>query len=185
MSFMPPTYSIIFPGIGEVLRNRLSASLLLRRKRVLYLKSRYGKTPIRTIQEVVRPVVIHRQPRPQDTAQAFHEVAVQLNESPPKAQSSPSVVQSTAKSATTLNAENLKKASNPSVISATNTVALTTHEGLIFPPAPRAQVKLVSIRDKGCKKAGLEVIYPYCFHALSGSEACDEKKWRSVYILTE
>ena len=185
MSFMPPTYSIIFQALVRFFGTVFQPQCYCEEKRVLYLKSLYGKTPIRTIQEVVRPVVIHRQPRPQDTAQAFHEVAVQLNESPPKAQSSPSVVQSTAKSATTLNAKNFKKASNPSVISATNTVALTTHEGLIFPPAPRAQVKLVSIRDEGCKKAGLEVICPYCFHALSGSEACDEKKWRSVCILTE
>ena len=172
-----------FPGISEVLRNRLATSTILRRKRIPYRRSRYEKTPVEKVQNVVHPIIIHRQPQSQNrnATPPSPKAPVQSNEPVSQAKSSLSGLQSQTKSATTVTAEKFKSASSPSVVSVTNTVALTNHEGLVFPPVPQTHVKTISIQHtEGREGAALEVICPYCFCALSGLEVGDEKKWRFV-----
>jgi hypothetical protein len=128
-----------FPEISDAIRQRLASTMLMRRKRILYRRSRYGETPIRPKKIVSQPVV---------TLPSAQQHTAEAPEQPPRAdevevgaKSSQSVVQSLAVSATTLAADTFKKASAPSVVSVTKTVALGDHEDLIFPPAPNGHIK--------------------------------------------
>lgn len=128
-----------FPDIGNAIRQRLASTMLLRRKRILYRRSRYGETPIRPKKTISQPTIT-LPPTQQQTA-----IVPEQPQGPDRpeaaAKSAQSIVQSLAVSATTLVADNFKKASAPSVVSATKTVALGNHEDLIFPPAPNGRVK--------------------------------------------
>ena len=123
-----------FPGLSETIRARLASTMLLRRKRILYRRSRYGKAPIKpkktTLQPAIKP--------PSSVAPEQAQVSGRPESTAKTAQS---IVQSLAPSATTLAADKFKRASAPSVISATKTVAFGNHEDLVFPSAPKGYVR--------------------------------------------
>ncbi|KAJ4115420.1 hypothetical protein NW768_011272 [Fusarium equiseti] len=119
-----------FPGTGESIRSRLADSMVLRRKRILYRRERYGRTSIRLPEPVAKPVIMH--PRLIANGDETHGfVKRRALEA-----SARSHVQSVAQTATTLSPEKFKKAAVPSVISVSRTVALSGAEELSFPPAP-------------------------------------------------
>lgn len=121
-----------FPGTNEDIRERLADTMLLRRKRILYRKERYGKTSIRLPQAVAKPAISH--PRPEPIEEATQEsVKRRVVEAP-----SQSSKQSVTKTATTLSPEKFKKAAAPSVVSLSRTVALSSTDELCFPPPPTA-----------------------------------------------
>lgn len=124
-----------FPSIQDSLRQRLASSMVLRRKRILYRRSRYGGSPIRPKKTIPQPKI--------ELPQRQVAVAPELPEELTEASLAPtkSAVQSLAVTATTLAADDYKRVSTPSVISATKTVALGNHEDLVFPPAPNGRVK--------------------------------------------
>jgi hypothetical protein len=128
-----------FPDISNAIRQRLASTMLLRRKRILYRRSRYGETPIRPKKTISQPTIT--QPPTQQQAAIAPEQPLGPDGPEVAAKSAQSIVQSLAVSATTLVADNFKKASAPSVVSVTKTVALGNHEDLIFPPAPNGRVK--------------------------------------------
>jgi len=134
-----------FPGVSDTIRDRLVDTMILRRKRILYRRARYGKTSIRTQKTPIPP-----EPEPEP-------VPVQLQAAPPlninnavqhentptqsrvplvDTKDNQSAVLSTAQTATTLSPENFKRAAAQSVISVSKTVALGGHEELRFPQAP-------------------------------------------------
>ncbi|KAF4948625.1 hypothetical protein FGADI_9529 [Fusarium gaditjirri] len=121
-----------FPGTNEEIRKRLADTMLLRRKRILYRKERYGKSSIRLPEAVAKPVISHPRPEPREeiTQGSVKRRAV---EAP-----SQSHIQSVTKTATTLSPEKFKKAAAPSVISVSRTVALSSTDKLCFPPPPTA-----------------------------------------------
>ncbi|KAL6796176.1 hypothetical protein GGI42DRAFT_331043 [Trichoderma sp. SZMC 28013] len=113
-----------FPTASVTIQQRLADAMILRRKQILYRRSRYGGTAIQlpklenkvsnTLPDSLLPL--------EDTQKA----------------AAPSRV----KSATTLQPEKFKMAaSSPSVISATMTIALGNHEALKFPTAPGLHAK--------------------------------------------
>lgn len=124
-----------FPGASENIQQRLASTMLLRRKRILYRRSRYGKNPFMFQETPAQPFVKRPDaPRgrvamdqPQDSAR--HRVT---------AAGSQSAVQSTAQTATTLHPDRFRKASSPSVVSVSKSIALSNHGELPFPPAPCA-----------------------------------------------
>ncbi|KAH7256057.1 hypothetical protein BKA59DRAFT_541227 [Fusarium tricinctum] len=121
-----------FPGTTEDIRERLADTMLLRRKRILYRKERYGKTSIRLPQAVAKPVVSHPRPEPiEEVTQG--SVKRRAVEAP-----SQSHIQSVTKTATTLSPEKFKNAAAPSAISVSRTVALSSTDELCFPPPPTA-----------------------------------------------
>jgi hypothetical protein len=128
-----------FPDISNAIRQRLASTMLLRRKRILYRRSRYGETPIRPKKTISQPTITL--PPTQQQAAIAPEQPLGPDGPEVAAKSAQSIVQSLAVSATTLVADNFKKASAPSVVSVTKTVALGNHEDLIFPPAPNGRVK--------------------------------------------
>ncbi|KAF5978883.1 hypothetical protein FCOIX_5594 [Fusarium coicis] len=120
-----------YHGASEEIRQRLASSMVLRRKRLLYRKDRYGKNPIHLAQKVSGPGML----RPES------EVMTTLGdaERPAKrriiAAPSHSAMHS-ADTATTFSPEGYKKAAAPSVVSVSKTVPLSDEDELIFPPAP-------------------------------------------------
>jgi len=124
-----------FPALREheEIRQRLSTTMLLRRKRILYRRKRYGGAPIATKQISAEPVVVrspvmHTIPQPGQT-----EMEPEPVETKPSRAISHSGV---AHTATTLYPENFQKASAPTVISTSKTMPLNAHEEFRFPPSP-------------------------------------------------
>ncbi|KAI0405375.1 hypothetical protein F4802DRAFT_180093 [Xylaria palmicola] len=126
-----------FPGASDVIRQRLASTMVQRRKRILYRRTRYGKTkdPIRP-QEVPSPL---SKPRPearstidQPEVGSKHVLAMR------PAQSN---TRSIALTATTLTPDSFQRVSGPSVASASKSVALSDHEDLRFPPAPCGSIR--------------------------------------------
>ncbi|KAJ4316001.1 hypothetical protein N0V84_008065 [Fusarium piperis] len=119
-----------FPGISDNIQQRLANSMVLRRKRIMYRRKRYGKQPIRLPKAPLPPTVSAPKVKP--------NVGVQRE--PVKQQatpaSTPSIVPSVPQTATTLVADKFQQAAAPSIISASKTVALSSHDQLQFPPAP-------------------------------------------------
>lgn len=131
-----------FPDANEQIRRRLVATMITRRKRILYRRSRYGTTRKQPQkQEPVQPQVQHPAPKaePAPVFQPDEAPTVQATQTPAPAE--PPRVEgkqekSAAPTATTLRPEKFQKASTPSVISVSQSVALSGHEELSFPPPP-------------------------------------------------
>ncbi|KAL4903147.1 hypothetical protein BDW74DRAFT_156725 [Aspergillus multicolor] len=129
-----------FPGCDRGLQKRLAATMLLRRKRILYRRSRYMKAPSKTSSAPDKLV-----PNP-TTLQAGLEVPVPIpipvaQASEPIIQKSRSTASSRAVTATTLNLELWKRASAPSVISRAKTIDWTIVQQFDFPPPPLGPIQ--------------------------------------------
>lgn len=132
-----------FPSMRDSLRDRIAASMVLRRKRILYRRARYRYNPIKAAKLTPQPMIeAPKVSLPQET------IMIDVADISPETisntiiQPSQSKIQSLAFSATTLAAEDYKKASvTPSVVSATKTVALGNHEDLIFPLPPTGGIR--------------------------------------------
>lgn len=192
-----------FPTTSETIRKRLADTMILRRKRILYRRSRYGSTPIRVESlpsqpEITRPRA-QNITRPQADAAGGRQLERQND------------TKSLAPSATTLAADNFRKASVPSVVSASRTVALSSHDKLVFPAAPTGAIEkkrrqLVAQRQDTLRRrleiqggtpegddrtpaqewqdavdAIREVTCPICFYELPAWEIVDKKKWEYVH----
>ncbi|KXG51570.1 Serine/threonine-specific protein phosphatase/bis(5-nucleosyl)-tetraphosphatase [Penicillium griseofulvum] len=131
-----------FREIDEVLLQRLGSAMVLRRKRVLYRRQRFGKGSLRVEQTDPAPIV--KPPTNHHTQFAVEKEPLKRHDGPEDAsgtRTKPSAKSHTAVSATTLVVDNFKKASAPSRVSATKTVALNSHEDLPFPLAPLGDVR--------------------------------------------
>ncbi|KAM4054570.1 protein phosphatase-1 [Hirsutella rhossiliensis] len=141
--------------------------MVLRRRRIMYRRSRYGEKPIRTNKTVSRPKVELPVSRRQDAVTpGLADEASAQNLAPP-----PSIVHYAAPSATTLAADNYHKVAAPSIVSATETVALGNHGELVFPRAPTGrahrQYKLLRRRREKAHVAWLRSfpgLAPYARH---------------------
>ncbi|EWG48629.1 hypothetical protein FVEG_08333 [Fusarium verticillioides 7600] len=140
-----------FPGANSIIQERLAESMVLRCKRMLYRRERYGNNPIQLPQIEPAPRISHPVP----------DVIIPLYnaERPAKkrkmAVAAQSVVYSTA-TATTLSPERFRKAAAPSAVS--KTVEISDNDGDVFPPAPirtlmqRFKKRKQSIEDRHMKK---------------------------------
>ncbi|XXG96335.1 hypothetical protein Hte_002617 [Hypoxylon texense] len=127
-----------FPGVEEDICQRLAATMVLRRKRILYRRSRYGDTAIRPQQLPPQPQVTLSKVRP---TVAVPEQPQESKQPQATTATSKSAIGSLAQSATTLAPDDFHKASAPSVVSVSKTVALSNHEDLVFPRAPLGRIK--------------------------------------------
>lgn len=132
-----------FPGCDEHLRQRLAATMLLRRKRVLYRRSRRPKAPPTRLPIVPEPEVRQNL----DSERIMPPVEVRQQETSPAEthtlKQKPSIVHSqagTTKTTTTLDPEKLRTPIAPSVLSVAKTIPLNSHDDLVFPPPPRAAI---------------------------------------------
>ncbi|KAF4626071.1 hypothetical protein G7Y89_g12090 [Cudoniella acicularis] len=141
-----------FKGIGEAIRQRLASTMLLRRKRILYRRSRYGQAPIKPKKTISQPTVTL--PLVQQQAAGALEQPRRPDAPEVAAESTQTIVQSLAVTATTLAPDSFKKASAPSIISVSKTVSLGDHQDLIFPPAPTGCIKQKYKQLKKQRKEG-------------------------------
>ncbi|KAM0555885.1 hypothetical protein ACHAPJ_006287 [Fusarium lateritium] len=123
-----------FPGCSDAIRERLATAMVLRRKKILYRRSRYSGDPLRSLQTTDKPALRPLPNRQEDEVQQ----PLQRRGTGPKLNGeSPSVIASTAiRSATTMALPDFHKAQTPSVVSKSRTIALDSHEELAFPRAP-------------------------------------------------
>lgn len=202
-----------FPTTTGTIQERLAGTMILRRKRILYRRSRYENSPVHVQNEPAAPVVTVPRAQPISRPRKVHAP----QETEYSQSQRPSVRKSLAQSATTLVAEKFHKASAPSLISVSKTVALNSHEQLAFPPAPTAAIKRKQMQLMEQRKAGLsdmrrrlegqhrntdakdrtssqdwsdavdavgEVVCPICFHALPAWEVVDETQWKYVHLFS-
>ncbi|KAJ5429209.1 hypothetical protein N7491_006225 [Penicillium cf. griseofulvum] len=127
-----------FREIDEVLLQRLGSAMVLRRKRVLYRRQRFGKGSLRVEQTGPPPIV--KPPTNHHAQFAVEQEPLKRRDGLGDA-SKQSAKSHAAISATTLVVDNFRKASAPSRVSATKTVALNSHEDLPFPLAPLGDVR--------------------------------------------
>lgn len=161
-----------FPGCNEQLRQRLAATILLRRKRIMYRRSRRPKDCASRISGW--------QPEPEGRQTLGVErsiVPVELKQQktgPAETHTlkrKPSMVQSqvrTAETTTTLDPERPRPPIAPSILSMAKTIPLNSHDDLVFPPSPRAAVvewfhKLKTMR-RARHKARLRALPNYAIY---------------------
>lgn len=159
-----------FPESSYSICKRLSSTMILRRKRILYRRSRYVAKP--QAAGVARPMpkpAIELHPTPQRREFQVQYGMQEQGQERPHLEISPSILLSTGQSATTLMPQNFLRASAPSVMSHTQTVDLGAHEDLVFPPVPQVQGQVLA-----------EVTCPYCLLALSAPDIINQARWRSV-----
>ncbi|KAI0543077.1 hypothetical protein GGR58DRAFT_450631 [Xylaria digitata] len=125
-----------FPNCAEVIRLRLASAMVLRRKRILYRRSRYSQAPFRTDKSSMQPVV---RPPPSGVRPTSGPTMSQPVGQPRTV--THLVALSTVKSATTMPSHNFQRASAPSVVSTSKTVASGTQEDLVFPPPPQRHIR--------------------------------------------
>ncbi|KAJ6088428.1 hypothetical protein N7486_009689 [Penicillium sp. IBT 16267x] len=136
-----------FRNVDEKLLRRMVSAMILRRKRILFKRSRFSHGALKVppapplLKATLPPTTAVQQ-----TAVSNPEIR---SASPPFPPELPEKSQ-TGFSATTLAVEKFRKASAPSTISAVNTIALSSHEALPFPAAPLGRVRQ---RYKGMRKA--------------------------------
>ncbi|KAJ5986357.1 hypothetical protein N7451_010722 [Penicillium sp. IBT 35674x] len=127
-----------FRNMDEKLLKRMVSAMILRRKRILYKRSRFNHGALNVPPATSLPKAT---PPPMTAAQ---QTAVSDPEipstSPPLPPQLPAKSQ-TGFSATTLAVEKFRKASTPSAVSAVKTIALSSHEALPFPVAPLGRVR--------------------------------------------
>lgn len=150
-----------FPEASQSIRQRLAKSMLLRRKRILYRKSRYQSLPTKTEDEPAQPVISRRRVRMmpnENVSKDTNQENAGAQRRPKTAEESKSVVRSMAITATTLAPDHFKRASAPSVVSMSKTVALSQHDDLSFPPAPCGVLRQRFNRIKAHKDADLALV---------------------------
>ncbi|KAF5603941.1 uncharacterized protein FSUBG_7039 [Fusarium subglutinans] len=116
---------------SEEIRKRLASSMVLRRKRLLDRRERYGKNPIHLPQTTTGPGISHPESEIMTTLGDAERPAKKRIIAAP----SHSAMHS-ADTATTFSPEGYKKAAAPSILSISKTVTLSDEDELIFPPAP-------------------------------------------------
>lgn len=122
-----------YPGASGKIQERLASTMLLRRKQILYRRSRYGtviQPPQQPPLEPQRPEIVPAAATPEVNAMRA-PVTMDLTPNETKI-----VAESVPQTATALSPENFHKASAPSVMSIPNTVPLSQHEVISFPSAP-------------------------------------------------
>ncbi|KAI0900540.1 hypothetical protein F4806DRAFT_159830 [Annulohypoxylon nitens] len=149
-----------YPESSDIICDRLVTTMILRRKRVLYRRSRYTPNPTKSAQtsmesEIETPVVnTQKENEEQKVSNQDIEVA-------PEPSKGPLVVPS----ATTFASHISQRA--PSAVPSVNSADSESHEELIFPPRP--------VPNHGLT----EVTCPYCLDTLSNLEMSNDEEWRS------
>ncbi|RAK81851.1 uncharacterized protein BO72DRAFT_420696 [Aspergillus fijiensis CBS 313.89] len=125
-----------FRNVDEKILRRLVSAMILRRRRVLYKRSRFGHQALKVPFINSPPKKI---PPPTDAPRQISTPVIP-SAPPPIASEMPANSQAGV-SATTLAVERFRKASTPSTVSGARTVALDSHEALPFPAPPLGRVR--------------------------------------------
>lgn len=122
----------LFPDASEDICQRLARTMVLRRKRILYRRSRYGTASIRPLATPSQPSIERPKPKGERETEGLRQLpgqkvtAIAISDS----------AQSEVRTATTLHPEKFQRASSPSVVSASRTIATGNNEQHAYPPSP-------------------------------------------------
>lgn len=154
-------------GISDQILNRLAQTMIIRRRRVLYRRSRQKRWLLQ--QEAYRPrhLDLPAQLAPlqeEDDSEEDHESSEVTEEIGFEPESLVKVAPSRL-TVTTLDQQKYRKLAAPSWISRATTAPLQHDEKLLVPPRPRLA------------KDGKEFVCDYCCLILPSSEAADQDTW--------
>lgn len=148
-----------FPNIADQLREHLISTMLLRRRRVLYRRSRQTKLALHIAKPAPKPA------KPTLSAPSAASGLKLPDKLPQEAQAS-SGVASTQYTATTIHPEAYRRVlSTPSRVSETRTISMTSSNTDVIPPPPRIAL------DQ------LEFVCPFCCLILPTSSARNRDLW--------
>ncbi|PYH93865.1 Annexin [Aspergillus ellipticus CBS 707.79] len=143
-----------FPQCGETIIKRLATSMLLRRKRILYRRSRWGYESHLSKKTASSSLFIHQKVPETLDHLADDTITQSLDEKEPSVaeafEPAPSNSGSRAQTATTVTSEQFNRASAPSVAHRARTIHLSASDELIFPPPPKNVImsKFNAMRSK-------------------------------------
>ncbi|KAH7025647.1 uncharacterized protein B0I36DRAFT_386073 [Microdochium trichocladiopsis] len=196
-----------FQGATEAICQRLATTMLLRRRKILYRRAKYGSGSITIAEPSQGPKIVL--PNAGNSGSGPKPSHI-----PPPSQARSGKAPSHAQSATTLAVRGFHQASTPSIISMSKTVAFTRHDALSFPLPPLHSVRAKhaqlqkttgetaaskgtqpssvhsgrklhdtkpSLSDPVWRRAAVavgEITCPYCFYALPAVEVMDDQKWK-------
>lgn len=145
-----------FPVIEDNLCERLISTMLLRRRRILYRRSRQAWLAVRTAEPVQKSAYLTA---PSASA-GVKEKPRDVPEAPPVTVAALSGVASTQQTATTVEPQTyLQVKSTPSKVSGAKTIAMTSGTETMIPPPPRIA------------EDALEFICPFCSLILPANDA--------------
>lgn len=152
--------------ISENLLSRLAWSMVARRKRILYRRSRYGKSPVQVSKPVPRPVIT--------PSVAGYATGTLGNKGDSGTLTKPTQIltRSIAPTATTLNPEKYRIVSSASVISRSKTIDLSNHDPLSFPDPPC--IKVIKRYKRYEKERRLELVNASLNYTGHGPSEFDE-----------
>lgn len=165
-NFATPLLETKFPKAHKKVQTRLASTMSLRRRRILYRKSRYGAEPIRILPKHTAVENIKQPSKIVESTNFSKSKTGDWEHS--RLQLARTQVLSRAHTATTLDSGKFRKASTPSRLSSAETILSMKDDDI--PPKPTTA-------------EGLEPMCPYCFLVLLGDDATNPKKWRYVVSL--
>ncbi|KAJ5980058.1 hypothetical protein N7481_007356 [Penicillium waksmanii] len=127
-----------FRNMDTKLLGRMVSAMILRRKRILYKRSRFSHGALKVPSATPLPKAT---PPPMTAAQQTAISNPEISSASPPAPAELPEKSQTGFSATTLAVEKFVKASAPSTVSVAKTIALSSHEALPFPVAPLGRVR--------------------------------------------
>lgn len=183
-----------FPGSNKNLRQRLASTMVLRRRRILYGRCRYGLSSMVPTMTILQPKIEFPGPQ-QATAVSIPESDEPVPASRVADSVTPtSIAPSVPVSATTLAPEDFRRKSTPSVVSASNSIAHDNDKELAFPPAPsgriRGRYKALINSNTGCdsnkqpfsEEEGSDIISKRLqSHNTVGVQASSEEIWERCF----
>ncbi|KAH8779889.1 hypothetical protein F5883DRAFT_406681, partial [Diaporthe sp. PMI_573] len=145
-----------FPNVADDFCERLISTMILRRRRILYRRSRQNKLALRTAEPIRKPQHLAA---PSASA-GIEEKLRELPEAPVAPMQAPSGVASTQQTATTVEPQTyLQVKSTPSRVSGAKTIAMTSGIEEMIPPPPHIAGN------------ALEFICPFCSLILPAKDA--------------
>jgi hypothetical protein len=145
-----------FPNVADDFCERLISTMILRRRRILYRRSRQNKLALRTAERIRKPQHLAA---PSASA-GIEEKLRELPEAPVAPMQAPSGVASTQQTATTVEPQTyLQVKSTPSRVSGAKTIAMTSGIEEMIPPPPHIAGN------------ALEFICPFCSLILPAKDA--------------
>jgi len=169
----------LHPAIGDIIRWRLARAMVLRRKRILYRRSRQQMIRSHARAVTIPDLVLKSAPGSPTPPGNTPPLPGPINIATLVVPTTPSQVPS----ATTLRPEGYKKATTPSVVSQARSIFVGKHASLPFPPLPYRASQYLKGKGSGEKSENQappigDVTCQFCFQILPIGDVVNDNSWR-------
>ena len=168
-----PFLQVHFPGLSEVLHQRLASTMLARRKRLVYLQHHREKLATRAtgaVQKFIKVIADRSEiSKPSQKQGAVSGVPVAVK---PVGTSAPQTLLTVNTAATPHDPERFHKLVTPSRVGTVKSAHITQETKESFPPPPRI------------REGDNDFLCPYCCLVLPIADATDRRRWTYVKSLT-